>query len=53
VFDRYRDRDLIFWKIYGSTAIRPQINAPQKLITGWNSDVERFKSARQAYLLYY
>ena len=52
VFDRYRDRDLIFWKIYGSTAIRPQINAPQKLIAGWDSDVARFKSAREPHLLY-
>ena len=55
IFARYRDPDDIFWKIYGSTSIRTQIEkgvSPSAIIASWESGVARFRSARQAYLLY-
>ena len=55
IFARYRDPDGIFWKIYGSTGLRAQIEkgvSPAAIIAGWDSGVARFRSARQAYLLY-
>ena len=55
IFARYHDKDDIFWKIYGSTGIRAQIEkgvSPAAIVAGWESGVARFRSARQAYLLY-
>jgi uncharacterized protein YbbC (DUF1343 family) len=55
IFARYRDSDNIFWKIYGSTDIRTQIEkgvAPQTIIAGWSRETQSFRGARQGYLLY-
>ena len=55
IFARYHDKDGIFWKIYGSTGLRAQIEkgmSAAAIIAGWQPAVERFRSARQAYLLY-
>ena len=55
IFARYRDPDGIFWKIYGSTGLRAQIEkgvSPAAIIASWDSGVARFLAARQAYLLY-
>ena len=55
IFARYRDPDQIFWKIYGSTEIRGQIEkgvAPSAIVASWQPGVERFRAARQPYLLY-
>jgi uncharacterized protein YbbC (DUF1343 family) len=55
IFARYHDKDDIFWKIYGSTGIRPQIEkgvSPAAIVASWEAGVARFRSARQAYLLY-
>ena len=55
IFAGYRDADDIFWKIYGSTSLRPQIEkgaSAAAIVAAWQPGVERFRSARQAYLLY-
>jgi uncharacterized protein YbbC (DUF1343 family) len=55
IFARYHDADNILWKIYGSTSLRTQVEkgvSAAAIIAGWQSAVERFRSARQAYLLY-
>jgi len=55
IFARYRDPDEIFWKVYGSTAIRTQIQkgaSPAAIIASWQPFVESFKGARQEFLLY-
>jgi uncharacterized protein YbbC (DUF1343 family) len=55
IFARYRDPDAIFWKVYGSTSIRTQIEkgmSAAAIIAGWQPFVERFKAARRSYLLY-
>ena len=55
IFARYRDPDGIFWKVYGSTGIRTQIEkgvSPAAIVAGWDYVVARFRSARQPYLLY-
>jgi len=55
VFARHRDPDQIFWKIYGSTAIRTQIEkgvSAALIVAGWQPFIESFKAARQNYLLY-
>jgi uncharacterized protein YbbC (DUF1343 family) len=55
IFARYRDPDAIFWKVYGSTSIRPQIEkgmSATAIIASWQPFVERFRAARQPHLLY-
>jgi uncharacterized protein YbbC (DUF1343 family) len=55
IFARYRDSDEIFWKVYGGTGIRAQIEkgvGAATIIAGWGPFVERFKAAREAHLLY-
>jgi uncharacterized protein YbbC (DUF1343 family) len=55
IFARYRDPDGIFWKVYGSTSIRTQIEkgvSPAQIVAGWQPFVERFKGDRREYLLY-
>ena len=55
IFARYQDKDDIFWKIYGSTSIRPQIEkgvSAAAIIAGWQPAVANFRAARQPYLLY-
>ena len=55
IFAGYRDADDIFWKIYGSTDIRAQIEKGVRaaaIIAGWQPFIERFKAARQEHLLY-
>ena len=55
IFAHYHDEDGIFWKIYGSTGIRPQIEkgvSPASIVAGWQPAVAHFKAARQPYLLY-
>ena len=55
IFAAYHDPDGIFWKIYGSTGIRAQIEkgvGAETIVASWESGVARFRSARQSYLLY-
>lgn len=55
VFARYRDPDQIFWKVYGSTSLRTQIEkgvAPESIVASWSSGAQSFRSARQGFLLY-
>jgi uncharacterized protein YbbC (DUF1343 family) len=55
IFARYRDPDGIFWKVYGSTGIRAQIEkgmSAATIIAGWQPVVDRFRLARRDYLLY-
>lgn len=55
IFARYHDKDEIFWKIYGSTGIRAQIEkgvSPAAIVASWDAGVARFRSARQPYLIY-
>jgi uncharacterized protein YbbC (DUF1343 family) len=55
IFALSRDPDEIFWKVYGSTGLRAQIEkgvGAAAIIAGWQPFVNRFKAARQAYLLY-
>ncbi len=55
IFARYRDADQIFYKVYGSTSIRGQIEngtAPATIVAGWARGVQSFQSARQGHLLY-
>ncbi len=55
IFARYHDADGIFWKIYGSQSIAAQIAkgvSPARIIASWQPIAERFKAARQAFLLY-
>lgn len=55
IFARYKDADDIFWKVYGSTSIRGQIEngvPPSTIVAGWARGVQSFLSARQGHLLY-
>ena len=55
IFANYHDDDDIFWKIYGSTGLRSQIEkgaSAAAIVASWQPGVERFRAARQAYLLY-
>ena len=55
IFARYRDADAIFWKAYGSTNIKSQIErgtSPASIVAGWESVVNSFRAARQPYLIY-
>ena len=55
IFARYKDGDSIFWKVYGSTDIKSQIErgmSPKAIVAGWESGVSSFRGARQGYLLY-
>ncbi len=55
IFARYCDKDEIFWKIYGSTGLRSQIEkgvSPAAIIASWQPGVAQFRAARQPYLLY-
>jgi uncharacterized protein YbbC (DUF1343 family) len=55
IFARYRDPDGLFWKVYGSTSIRTEIEkgvSPAVIVAGWLPFVDWFKDARQSYLLY-
>ncbi|MEO6787674.1 MAG: exo-beta-N-acetylmuramidase NamZ domain-containing protein, partial [Chthoniobacteraceae bacterium] len=55
IFARYHDKDDIFWKVYGSTGIRPQIEkgvSAATIVASWQPGVAHFKAARQPYLLY-
>ncbi len=55
IFARYKDKDDLFWKIYGSTGIRSQIEkgvSPATIVASWQAGVARFREARQSYLLY-
>jgi uncharacterized protein YbbC (DUF1343 family) len=55
IFSRYRDADGIFWKAYGSTSIKSQIErgtTPASIIAGWQRGVDSFREARQPYLIY-
>jgi len=55
IFARYRDPDGLFWKVYGSTDIRTQIEkgvSAAAIVASWQPFVERFRGARQEYLLY-
>ncbi len=55
IFARYRDADNILWKIYGSTSLQSLIEkgvTAAAIVASWQPAVERFRSARQAYLLY-
>jgi len=55
IFARDRDADGIFWKVYGSTDIRTQIEkgvSAAAIVASWQPFVERFRGARQEYLLY-
>jgi uncharacterized protein YbbC (DUF1343 family) len=55
IFARYKDPNAIFWKVYGSTDIRTQIEkgvSPEAIISSWNRVATSFRSQRQPYLLY-
>lgn len=55
VFSKYRDPDQIFYKVYGSTSIRTQLEggvSAHKIIAGWDGHISRFKGDRKGYLLY-
>jgi hypothetical protein len=55
IFARYKDSDSIFWKVYGSTDIKSQLEkglSPKAIIAGWDHVVSAFRGARQGYLLY-
>jgi uncharacterized protein YbbC (DUF1343 family) len=55
IFARYADKDDIFWKIYGSTGIRSQIEkgvSTAAIVAAWEPGVSRFRAAREGYLLY-
>ncbi len=55
IFARYKDADSIFWKVYGSTDIKTQIEkgmSPKAIVAGWESGVSSFRGARQGFLLY-
>ena len=44
-----------FWKVYGSTDIKTQIEkgmSPKAIVAGWESGVSSFRGARQGFLLY-
>ena len=45
----------IFYKVYGSSSIRSQIErdvSPQRIVVSWDSNVRSFRRARAPYLLY-
>ena len=49
------DPDQILYKIYGSRAFQTAVEggaSPAGVVNSWNAGVERFRSERQAYLLY-
>jgi uncharacterized protein YbbC (DUF1343 family) len=55
IFARYKDADSIFWKVYGSTEIKTQIEkgmSPKAIVAGWEHGVSSFRGARQGFLLY-
>jgi uncharacterized protein YbbC (DUF1343 family) len=55
IFARYKDKDGIFWKVYGSTDIKTQLEkglSPKAIVAGWDRVVSAFQGARQGYLLY-
>ena len=55
IFGKYRDPDGIFWKAYGSTGIKSQIErgtSPASIIAGWQRGVDSFRAARQPFLIY-
>jgi uncharacterized protein YbbC (DUF1343 family) len=50
-----RDTLDIFYKVYGSTSIRDQIEQgvpAEKIVASWRPGVENFRAARQPFLLY-
>ena len=52
---RYRDPDKIFYKCYGSTAIRSLAQSGasiDKIAGSWEGNISRFRAARHSYLLY-
>jgi uncharacterized protein YbbC (DUF1343 family) len=49
------DKLQMFYKCYGSETIRAQIEhgvPPSRIVAGWSGNIARFRSERQAYLLY-
>lgn len=55
IFANYRDPDGIFWKAYGSTSIKSQIErgtSASTIIAGWQRGVDSFRAARQPFLIY-
>jgi uncharacterized protein YbbC (DUF1343 family) len=45
----------IFFKVYGSSSIRSQIErgiSPQRIVASWQSNVQNFRREREPYLLY-
>lgn len=55
ILAKYRDADGIFWKAYGSTSIKSQIErgtAPAAIIAAWQRGVDAFRAARQPFLIY-
>jgi uncharacterized protein YbbC (DUF1343 family) len=55
LFARYRDKDSIFWKVYGSTGIRGLAESGasiDKIASNWTGSVAAFRASRRAYLLY-
>jgi len=45
----------LFFKVYGSSAIRSQIErgiSPESIVAGWKQNVANFRQARAAFLLY-
>ena len=55
IFGRYKDGNNIFWKIYGSTNIRSQIEkgvSPKAIVAAWEGVASSFRWARQSFLLY-
>jgi uncharacterized protein YbbC (DUF1343 family) len=50
-----RERDAIFFKIYGSRSIETLLRnrtAPARIVAGWEDSNARFRGERKAYLLY-
>lgn len=55
IFARYKDGDGIFWKVYGSTAIKTLIEkgvSPKTIVASWERIASSFRSERQGHLLY-
>jgi uncharacterized protein YbbC (DUF1343 family) len=45
----------IFYKVYGSTSIREQLQrgvSPERIVASWRNNVDEFRRQRAAYLLY-
>ena len=52
---RYHDPEQIFYKCYGSTSIKSQVQGGasiDKIVAGWESGNASFRAARRGYLLY-